>query len=194
MNAQSILEARQTAKETFDERITTGKVWQLSDDHFVALICWLVDGAGYEHAAELCKTELQLPPAKCPSKSALQRFWRDSGFRQLCYRAHRKWCAEEANKTADEARKSPAQWAEANAERIQQATFEMLQDGADPKTIKTFVMASLKLNQMDIEREKLRRDVQSKVDAGIEELAKTLPPEIVEQVRSAIAAKMEAAA
>lgn len=199
MNADTILAARQIAVETFDTRNLKSKLWQLTEEHFVQVVTWLDQRLGYVVTEELCVTELKLPSAKAPDKNSLWRFWEHSGFRQLLQREHRKWCASQANQAAADAASSPADWARANADKIQQVTYELLNGGADIETVKPFVQASLKLKQMEIEREKLQAAMRTKAEAGFAEIAKELEGdaealELLGKIQERVAAKMREAA
>lgn len=143
-NEAVILDAR---REFELARLPKGRVWDLTPEHFVQVVQWLLSRLGYKRVAQLCKAELKLPPAKCPSYNALWEFWSQSGFWQVLLKTHRRHSAQLATEMGEEARNSPVDWAKANADRIQQVTFELLHDpSVDPKVVKNFVTASLKLN------------------------------------------------
>ncbi len=190
----AILEAR-------EEMIVAGalnassKLRNLTDDHFVQVVSWLCLGVPPMIVAEKCretdeaKGGLALPPNKAPSKSRLYEFW--SVFGPFLLRVRRRHAAQAANAAGEDARKSPVDWQRANADRIQQMTFELLSDPAfEPETVKAFVQASIKLNSLEFEREKLRRSYQEKIDAGLEEIAKELPADLMARIREVMAAKV----
>ena len=164
MDASIILQARE--EFTLAHR-PKGLVWELSDAHFVFVVEQIVARMPFQRIEELCSAELALPPAKVPDFRRLSEFWQS--FRLLLTQLHRRSSATLAQAAGDEARKSPVDWARSNADKIQQTTFELLHDlTADPDTVKGFVMASIKLNAQEAEREKMRRELQSKIETGLE--------------------------
>ena len=166
MDHSIILQAREEFTLAHRAR---GVVWELSDAHFVAVVDWIVTRVTFQRIEELCAQDLKLPPAKVPDFRRLSEFWQS--FRSLLTQLHRRASAELARAAGDEARKSPVDWARSNADKIQQTTFELLHDlTADPDTVKGFVMASIKLNQQETDREKMRRELQDKIAAGLEAL------------------------
>jgi hypothetical protein len=149
-----------TILETRDAMIAGGalrtdsKVRNLSPEHFEQVIEWCLQGVPMVRVVELCKKELNLPPAKTPSQSALYAFWRSFGPFWLA--ARRRVAAEAARKAGEDARQSPVDWKQANADAIEQITYELLSDpNLDPKSVRAFVTATLKLRDQDLAGRKL---------------------------------------
>ena len=164
MDAKVILHARRTAEENFDTRVLSGHVWNLTDEHFVEVVCWLNQRIPYLMVEELCQKELGLPAGKLPSKSALSRFWRDSGFKAILQRAKRLANTENAAEIAKEAERSGADLEAANIQLIQQTAHEMLSDGADVDTVKPFVAAVVKLGSNKIAQKRLEQQMQRQTE------------------------------
>lgn len=190
MNDDIILAARKEATEVLDSRTLSGNVWNLCDEHFAKVVAWLWARLTLTEVEELCRTELKLPAGKAPSKSALGRFWQQrSGFRRILCRQNRLASRDAAAEIAGELRKKPSNYGTANIELIHQAAFEMLSDGADPESLKPFIQAVVKLNSLEHDKDKLRKAHQDKINAGLEELAKELPAELMEKIRVAVDSK-----
>lgn len=140
------------------------KMRHLSPEHFEQVVEWALQGMPMERVAELCKKELNLPPAKIPSLTALYGFWRSFGPFWLS--ARRRVAAAAAMEAGAEARRSPVNFKDAIADAIEQTTFELLSDpNLDAKTVRAFVTATLKLHDQDLERRKLKLLEQKMQDA-----------------------------
>ena len=159
------------------------KMRNLSEEHFEIVVEWLLAPMAPERVIELCRKELNLPPAKVPSVTALYAFWRSFG--PFWLRAKRRIAAEAATQAGKDAESSPVDWQKANADAIQQLTHEILTSpGFNPKTAKAFITAALKIRDQDLAQQKLRL-AEQKLNQGKEVLndAKLSPEEKTAKMR-----------
>jgi hypothetical protein len=153
MSESPIIEARD-AMIAAGELRADSKMRNLSEAHFEQVVGWLLDATPPAKVAQMCKQELGLPPSKAPSQTALYSFWGSFGAYWLS--ARRRSAARAANAAGEAARQSPADWERANADIIQQLTFEILSDpNFNPKTAKSFISATLKLRDQDLAAQKI---------------------------------------
>ncbi|NBR90297.1 MAG: hypothetical protein EBS68_10345 [Rhodobacteraceae bacterium] len=95
-----------------------------------------------------------MPKAKLPGLSAFYQWQRD--FLPFYSACSRKAAVRTANEVAEEAKRSPGEWNQAIADKLSQATFELLSDpNRDPKAVKNFVTGVLNFGKLDVQREQL---------------------------------------
>ena len=95
-----------------------------------------------------------IPKAKLPGLSAFYQWQRD--FLPFYSACSRKAAVRVANEVAEEAKRSPGEWNQAIADKLSQATFELLSDpNRDPKAVKNFVTGVLNFGKLDVQREQL---------------------------------------
>lgn len=184
-----ILEARRLAEEA-GVFPADAKMMLLPEVEFVQIVEWLLQRVPAYKIPDLVKKEFNLPEAKVPEKNALYRF--EQRFMPFFSMARRRWASQQAQARTDEAAKDHPDWDAAAVDAIKQATCEALENPVpDVKLARILVTGFGKVRQQEIEWKKLRDKVQSKIDAGIEELAKELPADLVAKIRETLAAKME---
>lgn len=169
MSTTPILEAREDMIASGALRVDS-KMRNLSPEHFEQVVGWLLEPMPPRMVIELCTKELKLPPAKVPSATALYGFWQSFG--PFWLRSRRKAAAEAARQAGKEAAESPVDWDRANADAIQQLTYEILSDpNFDPKTAKAFVTATLKIRDQDIAKRRVEM-LEAKMQQAKEALQK----------------------
>ena len=95
-----------------------------------------------------------IPKSKLPSLASFYQWQRD--FLPFYHACSRRAAVRTANAVADEARKTPGEWNTAIADKLGQATLEMLSDpNRDDKTVKNFVTGVLNFGKLDVQREQL---------------------------------------
>lgn len=95
-----------------------------------------------------------IPRSKLPGLTAFYQWQRD--FLPFYSACSRRAAVRVANEVAEEAKKTPGEWQAAIADKLSQATFELLSDpNRDPETVKNFVTGCLNFSKLDVDREKL---------------------------------------
>ena len=122
----AILDARLLAEAESDKKRTDGKMWNMPEEHFVAIVEWLLGGIMPAKIVRLCAEELKLPPTKIPSVTRLYAFWSD--FKPFYLIARRRLSGSNARALREEIERSPLNLSEATLDEIQGWAFEIAQD------------------------------------------------------------------
>ncbi len=137
-----------------------------------------------------------IPKSKLPGISAFYQWQRD--FLPFYSACSRRAAVKFANEVADEAKKTPGEWNQAIADKLSQATFELLTDpNRDPKAVKNFVTGVLNFQKLDVQREqlaqaerklKLLEDSAARAKAELTKVANAggLSPETQQQIQQAL--------
>lgn len=174
---------------------TDSKMFALSPETF-EMLCGLIFAERIAPKVALVMVEKDgIPRTKLPGLSALYQWQRDfSPFYAAC---SRRAAVRVANEVADEAKRSPGEWQAAIADKLSQATFELLSDpNRDPETVKNFVTGVLNFGKLDVDREKLAQAErklkleEAKSQAARTELEKAKAPGATDADRAAVIAKV----
>ena len=175
---------------------TDSKMFALSLETFGTL-CSLIFAERLAPKVALAMVEKDgIPRIKLPGLSALYQWQRDfSPFYSAC---SRRAAVRVANEVAEEAKRSPGEWQAAIADKLSQATFELLSDpNRDPETVKNFVTGVLNFGKLDVDREKLAQaerklklveDSAAQAKAELTKIAASggLTPETQAQIQTAL--------
>ncbi len=71
-----ILAARHLAEGGKGKVRGESKIWHLTDDQFVQLVEWIIDGVPAKRIEELCAQKLRLARARIPGRQAQCVFWK----------------------------------------------------------------------------------------------------------------------
>lgn len=173
-NAAVILEARHLAEAGKTKIRGEAIIWHMPDDHFVQVVEWMLAGIPYKRIADLCKSELRLPPAKVPGRNAQSTFWQE--FSPCWFIARRRSHARLIGEVNQEIASSPLEVDQALRDEIKQRAWEVLNTANPPeKLVKAFLNAVLKLRDQDDRAEARKLDLEkfaaaqrSKIEAGLE--------------------------
>lgn len=173
MNEAAIIEARQLAEASKGKIPETAKMWHLPEDHFCAVVEWIIAGIPGKKIKALCAKELKLPPAKIPGEMCLSRFWQD--FSPFWLIAKRRRNKETIHAVDAEIASSPLKVEAVLRDEIKQRAWELINNPNPPeKLVKAFLNAVLKMRDQDdrveqrkLEVEKFQASQRTKIEAGM---------------------------
>jgi hypothetical protein len=173
MNEAAIIEARQLAEASKGKIPESAKMWHLPEDHFCAVVEWIIAGIPSKKIKALCAKELKLPPVKIPGEMCLSRFWQDfSPFWLVARRRRNQLTLETVDQEID---KSPMKVDAVLRDEIKQRAWELINNPNPPeKLVKAFLNAVLKMRDQDdrveqrkLEIEKFQASQRTKIEAGM---------------------------
>lgn len=179
---------------------STAKLKLLPEEQQMTLADWLLGGMPYYQARALVSEKFGV---EVKSLNTFSEFYRDVCAPLLL--ARRRRAVETANSVAKEAQSRPGLFDQATIDALKQRAFDLaIKPSVDPEEVKavySLVLKArdqeLKLQEMELEREKFRESIRTNIDRGLEALYQEISKnqvarELFERFKAAVLKEVKA--